>query len=93
MPVCETHERPSIASMSTFPEYDSRMIRLSPREREVLELATRGLTNGQIAERLFVTVHAVKFHLTSVYRKLGVPNRTAAAFVYEQAKHREAQGG
>lgn len=41
-----------------------------------------GLTNGQIAERLNVTVHAVKFHLASIYRKLGVANRTEAAVLY-----------
>lgn len=55
---------------------------LSPREVEVLEMAALGLTNWQIAARLQVTVHAVKFHLAGVYRKLGVTNRTEAAFVY-----------
>jgi DNA-binding NarL/FixJ family response regulator len=53
--------------------------RLSRRELEVLELATLGLSNVEIARRLSVTVHAVKFHLSSVYRKLGVSNRTEAA--------------
>jgi DNA-binding NarL/FixJ family response regulator len=51
---------------------------LSPRESEVLDLASLGLTNPQIAARLNVTVHAVKFHLAAVYRKLGVANRTEA---------------
>jgi DNA-binding CsgD family transcriptional regulator len=51
---------------------------LTAREAEVLELASRGLTNRQIAARLHVTVHAVKFHLAGVYRKLGVANRTEA---------------
>jgi DNA-binding NarL/FixJ family response regulator len=51
---------------------------LSPREAEVLQLATLGLTNPQIAAHLQVTVHAVKFHLARVYRKLGVANRTEA---------------
>jgi DNA-binding NarL/FixJ family response regulator len=51
---------------------------LSPRELEVLDLAALGLTNHQIAARLHVTVHAVKFHLAAVYRKLGVSNRTEA---------------
>ena len=55
---------------------------LSPREREVLDLASAGLTNSQIALRLRLTVHAVKFHLAGTYRKLGVSNRTEAAFVY-----------
>lgn len=55
---------------------------LSAREFEVLELASAGLTNGHIARTLGVSVHAVKFHLASIYRKLGVANRTAAAVAY-----------
>lgn len=55
---------------------------LTPREAEVLELVAHGLSNAQLAERLGVTVHAVKFHLASIYRKLGVGNRTEAAFMY-----------
>jgi DNA-binding CsgD family transcriptional regulator len=51
---------------------------LSRRETEVLDLASLGLTNPQIAARLGVTVHAVKFHLAGVYRKLGAANRTEA---------------
>lgn len=58
---------------------------LSPRELEVLEMAARGLTNAQIARSLFVTVHAVKFHLAGIYRKLGVGNRTEAAVMYLRA--------
>ena len=45
-------------------------------------MATQGLTNAQIAARMGVTVHAVKFHLASIYRKLGVANRTEAAVVF-----------
>ena len=52
---------------------------LSPRELEVLQIAALGLTNAQIAARMSITVHAVKFHLASIYRKLGVGNRTEAA--------------
>jgi DNA-binding CsgD family transcriptional regulator len=55
--------------------------RLSPREREVLEMASLGLTNDQVAGRLSVSVHAVKFHLAGVYRKLGVANRTQATML------------
>jgi DNA-binding CsgD family transcriptional regulator len=55
---------------------------LSPREMQVLDMASLGLTNGQIASRLHVSIHAVKFHLAAVYRKLGVANRTEAAFLY-----------
>jgi DNA-binding NarL/FixJ family response regulator len=59
------------------PNADPRTL-LSPREVQVLDLAALGLTNQQIATRLEVTVHAVKFHLAGVYRKLGVANRTEA---------------
>jgi DNA-binding CsgD family transcriptional regulator len=55
---------------------------LSPRETEVLAIACEGLTNEQIAARLNVTAHAIKFHLSSVYRKLGVANRTEAVVEY-----------
>jgi DNA-binding CsgD family transcriptional regulator len=48
----------------------------------VLEMVARGMTNAQIGAALGVTVHAVKFHLAAVYRKLGVANRTEAALVY-----------
>jgi DNA-binding CsgD family transcriptional regulator len=58
-------------------EVDPRTL-LSRRESEVLDLAALGLTNQQIATRLDVSVHAVKFHLAGVYRKLGVNNRTEA---------------
>jgi DNA-binding NarL/FixJ family response regulator len=59
-----------------------RIADLSPRESEVLRLASGGLSNTQIASRLSVTSHAVKFHLSSVYRKLGVANRTQASSFY-----------
>jgi DNA-binding CsgD family transcriptional regulator len=58
---------------------------LSPREVQVLEMTSRGLSNGETAKRLEITVHAVKFHLGSVYRTLGVGNRTEAAVLYLQS--------
>jgi DNA-binding NarL/FixJ family response regulator len=59
---------------------------LSPRELEVLQLISSGLTNGEVATRLHVTVHAVKFHLAAIYRRLGVSNRTEAAVTYLRAQ-------
>jgi DNA-binding CsgD family transcriptional regulator len=56
--------------------------RLSARETEVLNLVAQGLTNLEVASRLGIGVHAVKFHLASIYRKLGVGNRTEATSVY-----------
>jgi DNA-binding CsgD family transcriptional regulator len=55
---------------------------LSPREVEVLDLIAIGLTNSDIAVRLDVTVHTVKFRLASIYRKLGVANRAQAVATY-----------
>jgi DNA-binding NarL/FixJ family response regulator len=54
---------------------------LTERELEILNLVAQGLSNGQIAKQLWVTVTTVKFHLTSIYRKLKVSNRTEAARV------------
>lgn len=51
---------------------------LSPRELEVLGLLARGATNRQIAEELVLVTGTVKAHLQSIYRKLGVHNRTQA---------------
>jgi DNA-binding NarL/FixJ family response regulator len=56
--------------------------KLSHRELQVLEMTARGLTNHQVGAELNVSVHAVKFHLASIYRKLNVANRTEAAVVY-----------
>ena len=52
---------------------------LSNRELEVLKLVAGGATNGEIARKLWVTEQTVKFHLSNVYRKIGVANRTAAS--------------
>jgi len=51
---------------------------LSDREREVLTLVEEGLSNRQIAKRLFVSEATVKTHLSHVYDKLAAPSRTAA---------------
>jgi DNA-binding NarL/FixJ family response regulator len=55
---------------------------LSMRETQVLEMASRGMTNSQMAADLCLSVHAIKFHLAAIYRKLGVANRTEAAVAY-----------
>lgn len=51
---------------------------LSPREREVLDLAASGMSNKEIAERLTISVNTVKFHLRTIYSRLGVRNRVQA---------------
>jgi DNA-binding NarL/FixJ family response regulator len=64
------------------PDTHDRLALLSARETTVLEMLSLGLTNGQMAERLSVTIHAIKSHLSSIYAKLGVSNRTEAAVYY-----------
>lgn len=51
---------------------------LTGRELEVLQLAAEGLANKQIALALSISEHTVKFHLSSLYAKLGVTSRTEA---------------
>lgn len=53
--------------------------KLSPREREVLDLVGQGLANKQIARRLGIAERTVKAHLTSVFQAIGVSDRTQAA--------------
>jgi len=52
---------------------------LTSRELEVLQLVAGGATNGEIAQTLWVTEQTVKFHLSNVYRKLELGNRTEAS--------------
>lgn len=51
---------------------------LTPREQEVLDLLSLGLSNRHIAERLGISSHTVKFHVAAIYGKLGVSGRAAA---------------
>jgi DNA-binding NarL/FixJ family response regulator len=52
---------------------------LTRREREILMLAAQGHSNRELARRLWITEQTVKFHLSNIYAKLDVANRTEAA--------------
>ena len=52
---------------------------LTPRELEILRLVAEGHSNSQLASMLWVTEQTIKFHLSNIYRKLGVANRTQAS--------------
>ncbi len=52
---------------------------LGPRELEILRLAAEGLTNAQIAQKLYLSESTVKQHLRACYKELGVRNRNEAA--------------
>jgi DNA-binding NarL/FixJ family response regulator len=51
---------------------------LSVREVDVLRLVAAGLTNAEVAERLFLSPRTVDWHLSSIYRKLGLHSRAEA---------------
>ena len=57
---------------------------LRPRQLEILELVAEGLSNHQIARRLFVTESTVKQHLRHAYKTLGAQNRRQAARIFRQ---------
>ena len=57
---------------------DSLVEQLTARELEVLQLMAQGLANKQIALKLSISEHTVKFHLSSLYAKLGISSRTEA---------------
>jgi DNA-binding NarL/FixJ family response regulator len=57
----------------------ARAAGLTAREWMIMKAVSRGLSNQAIGKELWVTEQTVKFHLTNVYRKLGVANRTEAA--------------
>ena len=63
------------SSRGTTPE----SARLTRREIEILRLAAEGRSNAEIAASLWVTEQTVKFHLSNIYRKLDVSNRTGAS--------------
>jgi NarL family two-component system response regulator LiaR len=52
---------------------------LTEREMEVLKLLAQGLSNQEIADKLFIGVKTVKYHITNIFSKLGVEDRTQAA--------------
>ena len=66
-------------------ERAARDVGLTERELVIVRAVARGLSNEAIAKELWVAEQTVKFHLTNIYRKLGVSNRTEAArYAFEQ---------
>ena len=70
---------PAPASVGARPQPDSNLKTLTRREFEILQLVAEGHTNGVMASMLWVTEQTIKFHLSNVYRKLKVSNRTEAS--------------
>ena len=62
---------------------------LTPRELEVLAALAEGLTNKAIARRLDISLHTVKFHVESLFRKLGARTRTEAVSKASERRRHE----
>ena len=69
-------------------EADSQAL-LTPRELEVLAALAEGMTNKAIARRLDISLHTVKFHMESLFRKLGARTRTEAVAKASERRRRE----
>jgi DNA-binding NarL/FixJ family response regulator len=74
------------------PEEDERLARLTEQERKILDLIAEGLTNRQIAERIFLAEKTVKNYVSNLLAKLGMERRTEAAVFaarLHDRKHRD----
>jgi len=65
-------------------EHDDPLELLSERQLEVMKLVADGCSYDEIGARLFITVNTVKFHVRSIFERLGVCNRMAAARVFAE---------
>jgi DNA-binding CsgD family transcriptional regulator len=73
---------------SPTPALASRFARLSPRERELVDLVARGLTNREIGLRLRISLPTTKEYMSRVLEKMNLPSRAAVAAAYSTAQQR-----
>lgn len=71
------------------PEEDERLARLTEQERKILDLIAEGLTNRQIAERIFLAEKTVKNYVSNLLAKLGMERRTEAAVFAARLRDRK----
>jgi DNA-binding NarL/FixJ family response regulator len=72
------HPFPNTGPSATRQTDQAPFAELTPRVREVLDLVAQGLSNGQIAERLFISPKTVRNHADSIFIKLDVGRRAEA---------------
>jgi DNA-binding NarL/FixJ family response regulator len=72
------YHAPSCPPQPTFEPQAPSGPALTPRETTILVAVASGQTTKTISQELWLSEHTVKFHLTNIYRKLGVSNRSAA---------------
>jgi len=75
------------------PAEDERVARLTEQERKILDLIAEGLTNRQIAERIFLAEKTVKNYVSNLLAKLGMERRTEAAVFAARLHDRRKPGG
>jgi two-component system, NarL family, response regulator DevR len=75
------------------PKRDVRISRLSDQERRILDLVAEGLTNRQIAERLYLAEQTVKNYVSKMLGKLGMAHRSEAAAFAARLSEREVANG
>lgn len=71
--------RRDVPAVSRPRHFTDESLKLTRREIEILQLVAEGHSNAQLAKMLWVTEQTVKFHLSNIYRKLEVSNRTEAS--------------
>lgn len=69
--------RPQVLPDADAPQMPTRLAQLTARELEVAELVAQGLSNHDVAARLYVSRRTVEAHLSAIYRKAEVPSRSA----------------
>ncbi len=79
----ETSDTPSIQG-KRIQEPEGIFVALSEREHQVISLIAEGLSNQEIADRLFVSERTVRFHVTSIFHKLGADNRAQAVAIADR---------
>ena len=89
VPMTPEIARKVIGQFKDHAETASTVENLTPRETEVLQLVMHGLANKEIADRMGVSVAAVKFHLQHIYEKLHVHSRTEAVLQFK--KHQKPE--
>ncbi len=78
--------------LQSGPDEDDRLVKLSPQERRILELITKGHTNRQIADSMFLAEKTVKNYVSNLLAKLGMSRRTEAAAYGARLDERRHRG-
>jgi DNA-binding NarL/FixJ family response regulator len=92
--LAKAHSNGNAEAVNSRPAGDDDGVGLTRREREILALVSEGHSNRELAQMMWVTEQTVKFHLSNIYRKLDVSNRTEASrWAHKHALVRPAEVG